>query len=332
MVQVRTVWPPPSMADAIMPTIDLAFNNHKLLSEKIREHADISPVPRALFSHNAYVYERMTDVKTIVTRLLENRRLLNQLGRRQEALRPKVKIRYGKLPSKRFQLVWGKYVEVNGKMKLDMESLFIFGNLLLDHWAIVTAYLVGKTHPEDFHFFRLADQLQGRGDKGLLQPLWVNHHKDILWLLYQIRNYRNNFIEHIRAPWQRGTSMSGYNDGFSLSSPAPPDYIGEDEIEKEVKKIMHLAPYWTKSSEWYRKYPRQLLEVTFFYIDEIKEKQQREDVWDVWKILGGWTFSYDMIAFRLMRFLAESTVTMLDVIAKHPDKIHVGAAPGDSRI
>ena len=131
MVQVRTVlWPPPSMADAIMPTIDLAFNSHKLLSEKIREHADISPVPRALFSHNTYVYERMTDIKTIVTRLLENRRLLNHLGRRQEALRPKVKIRYGKPPSKRLQLVWDKYIEANRQMKLDMESLFIFGNLL----------------------------------------------------------------------------------------------------------------------------------------------------------------------------------------------------------
>src|SRR6266487_2947981 len=73
MVITRTVWPPPSMVDAIMPTLDQAFNNHKLLSEKIREYADFSPVPRALFSHNTYVYERMTDIKTIVTRLLEAR-------------------------------------------------------------------------------------------------------------------------------------------------------------------------------------------------------------------------------------------------------------------
>jgi hypothetical protein len=269
----------------------------------------------------------MTDVKTIVTRLLENRQLLTQLTYRQEALRPKVKIRYGKLASKRFQLVWDKYVAVNQRMKLDMESLFIFGNLLLDHWAIVTAYLVGKTHPEDLNFFKLADQLQGRGDKGLMQPLWANHHKDILWLLYQIRNYRNIFIEHMRDPWQRGTSMLTYGNDFRLSSPAPPDCIGEDEIEKEVKKIRHLAPHWARNSEWYRKYPRQLLEVIFFYIDEIKEKQQREEVWTVWKKLGGWTFSYDMIAFRLMRFLAESILTMLDVLAKHPDKIYVGAAP-----
>jgi hypothetical protein len=52
MVVVRTVWPPPSMVDALMPTIDQAFSNHKLLSEKIRERADISPVAHALFSHN----------------------------------------------------------------------------------------------------------------------------------------------------------------------------------------------------------------------------------------------------------------------------------------
>ena len=125
--------------------------------------------------------------------------------------------------------------------------------------------------------------------------------------------------------------MLTYGDDFRLSSPAPLDWIGEDEIEKEVKKIRYLAPSWAKSSEtdWYTKHPSQLLEVIFFFIDEIKELPQREAVWTVWRKLGGWTFSYDMIAFRLMRFLAESILTMLDVIAKHPDKIYVGATPNN---
>lgn len=326
MVVFRTVWPPPSMADAIMPAIEQACNNHILLSEKIRECADISPVPRALFSHNAYVYERMTDVKMIVTRLLENRRLLTKLAHRDDILSPKIKIRYGKPPAKRLLHVRNKSHEADRQMKLDMESFFIFGNLLLDQWAIVITYLVGKAHPEDMNFFKLADQLQGGGDKGLMQPLWANHHRDILWLKYQIRNYRNNFIEHVRAPWQRGTSRLTYGDDFSLGSPAPPDWVGEDEIAKEVKKIRYLTPIWA-NTDWYTKNPRQLLAVIFFHIDEIKEVSQREEVWTVWKKLGGWTFSYDMIAFRLMRFLAESTVTMLDVIAQHPDNIHVGAVP-----
>jgi len=206
--------------------------------------------------------------------------------------------------------------------------ILLFRRECLDQWAIVMAYLVGKKQPENCNFFRLADQLQGRGDKGLLQPVWDTHHKDMLWLLYQIRNYRNIFIEHVTSPWQRGTSMETYGDSFSLGSPAPVGWITQDEIEQAVKKIRYLAPEWARSPEiaWYTNHPRQLLEIIFFYIDEIKEKQQREDVWDVWKILGGWTFSYDMIAFRLMLFISASTLTMLDVIIKHPEAINVGAA------
>jgi len=211
-------------------------------------------------------------------------------------------------------------------MKLDMESLFIFGNLLLEQWTIVIHYVIGEKVTREIDFAKFMTRLQKEGDRGLLQPLWNNHHNDMLWLLYQIKNYRNIFIEHMRDPWQRSTSRLTYGDDFSLGSPAPLDWVGEDEIAKEVKKVRYLAPRWAKT-DWYTKNPRQLLAVIFFHIDEIKELSQREEVWTVWKKLGGWTFSYDMIAFRLMRFLAESIVTMLDVIAQHPDRIHVGAAP-----
>jgi hypothetical protein len=210
-------------------------------------------------------------------------------------------------------------------MKLDMESLLIFGNLLLEQWTFVIHYLIGEKVTKEIDFAKLMTTLQTKEDKGLLQSLWDNHHKDMLWLLYQIKNYRNIFVEHLREPRQRGTSMFTYGDDFRLASSSPVDWISQDELEKTVKKIRYLAPKWAKSSntDWYTKHPRQLLEVIFFYIDEIKELHQREEVWTVWKKVGGWTFSYDLIAFRLMRFIAESILTMLDVIAKHPDKIFV---------
>ena len=276
----------------------------------------------------------MAEVKKIVTRLLENRRLLTQLAKQEEKLGPKKRIRYGKPPAKQLGLVRRKAQEASDQMKLDMESLFIFGNLLLDHWACVISYLTGDKQPESFDFFKLTNQLQKKGDKGLLQPLWDNQSKDLLWLLYQIRNYRNIFIEHIRAPWQRGTGRETYGDSFRLASSAPIDWISQDEIEQSVKKIRYLAPQWAKPpySAWFDQHSRQLLEIIFFFIDEVKEQEDREKVWNVWKKLGGSIFSYDMIAFRLMRFMSESIPTMLDVIAKHPDKIHVGASPGDSRI
>jgi hypothetical protein len=318
------VWPLPSKVDAVMPIIEQAMENRKYLLNKMQKLV-LAPTPSGayiLFHHNLYVSERISDIKLIFTRMVENRNLLTEIIRKDEQLRPKKQI-YKKTLSKKLQAVNRKHLEIHHQMRLDMESLFIFGNLLLDHWAYLIAYLVGENNPELFHFFRLADHLQKKGDKGLLEPLWDKHQKDVLWLLYQIRNYRNSFIEHIADPYQRGTSMQTYGSDFRLSSHTSPHLITEEEIKEAVKKIKHLAPNWTKSpgANWYTDHPRQLLEVTFFFIDEIKEKHQREEVWKAWKIVGGATFSYDMVTFRLMRFVSESTLTMLNIITQHPDKI-----------
>ncbi len=122
--------------------------------------------------------------------------------------------------------------------------------------------------------------------------------------------------------------METYGDSFRLASPSPDDWISHEEIKQKVNNIRHLAPQWAQDPHitWYTQSPRQMLEIIFFYIDEIREQHQREEVWNVWKRLGGWRFSYDLIAYRLMRFTAESALTMLDIVTNHPDAINVGAA------
>lgn len=317
------LWPPSSMVDAVMPTIEQALKNHKLLTDKMFELTAVSPGPYALFHHNSNAVERMLDIKLIITRIAENRKLITKLHLKEDTLRGETEV-----DSQQFQEVWQKKEVVHHHMRLDMESLFLFGNLLLEQWTYVILYLVGEKDPGTFDFAKLMTKLQGRGDKGLLQSLWDNHHDDMLWLLYQIRNYRNIFIEHVREPRQRGTSMETYGDSFRIAGPTPVDWISRDDIEQAVNKVRYLAPKWAKHPDmaWYTIDARQMLEIIFFYIDEIKEHYQREQVWSVWKKIGGWTFSYDMIAFRLMRFIVESELTMLDIISLHPEAINVGAA------
>ena len=253
-----------------------------------------------------------------------NRHLLTELNTEEQTLRQQNSPTYAEW----MRVHFSKSIGIHQQMKIDMETLFIFGNLLLEQWTYVILSLIGEEVTKETDFAKLMTRLQKKGDHGLLQPLWDKHHQDMLWLLYQIRNYRNIFVEHPRSPTQRGTSMFTFGDDFRLTSSALPDWISQDEIEKTVKKIRYLAPKWAKSPEieWYTRHPRQLLEIIFYYIDEIEEPAQREEVWTAWKKIGGLTFSYDMIAFRLMRFLAESMLTMLDVITQHPDKINVGAA------
>src|SRR2546426_2276184 len=184
------IWPPPSMVPTVMPIIEQAFKNHDLLSNKMLALAADRPRgPYALFNHNAQVHERMTDVKTIVTRLAENRKLLTELTRKEEQLRPKIR-RYKKTLSKPLQAVVQQANTVHQQMKLDMESLFLFGNLLLEQWTYVILYLVGERDLKMHDFSKLVTTLQAKEEKGLLLPLWQQHHNDMIWLYYQLRSFR----------------------------------------------------------------------------------------------------------------------------------------------
>ena len=49
-------------------------------------------------------------------------------------------------------------------------------------------------------------------------------------------------------------------------------------------------------------------------------KSDIEKVWDVWKDVGGSTLSYDKIGYRLIRFISESTDTMIEIIKSKSNK------------
>src|SRR5437667_1067831 len=156
-------------------------------------------------------------------------------------LRPKKRI-YKKTLSKTLQKVWQKNQEVHQQMKLDMESLYIFGNLLLDQWAHVVGYVVNDQEPKKFSFASFVDKVQKKGDKGLLEPLWQKHRQDLLWLFYQLRMYRNVFIEHMKVPQQRGTNRTFEGHDFHLFSPTSIGWLDDNLFEQEIKSILHITP------------------------------------------------------------------------------------------
>ena len=153
------------------------------------------------------------------------------------------------------------------------------------------------------------------------------HRKDIYWLYYQLRSYRNIFIEHVKRPWQRGNAMSVYGNDFNLFIPTPPGWLNDKESQKRIQGIFHLAPKTLQEAPddyWEKKNLDRVLEITFMHIDEIEEKEDREKVWDVWKVTGGSTQSYDIVGFRLMDFIANSIPTLIDIVSKNPEIINIG--------
>lgn len=316
---------PDQMGLAIALT-DEAINNHLQLNKKTVGLIDGVSGPFALIAHESYLFERMQDVKAIILRLRSNRKLLTELSIRENSLRPKKRI-YRKTLSKPLQKVVEKSQAVHQQMKLDMESLYIFGNLLLDQWAHVVGYVVNDQEPKKFSFATFVDKVQKKGDKGMLEPLWQKHHRDILWLFYQMRMYRNVFIEHMRVPRQRGTSRMTDGHDFKLFSPTSIGWLDDSQIEEKVNSIFHLAPNYIRlapATIWHGGNMRNLLEEIFYNIDQIGEQADREKIWNVWNEIGGLTPSYDVIAARLMCFTAKSILTIMDMISMYPEKVNLG--------
>jgi hypothetical protein len=316
----------PEQIDMAIALSNEAITNHQQLNKKTIELIAGDSGPFALIAHESYFYERIQDVRTIIARLKSNRELITALSIKEAALRPKKRI-YQKTHSKPLQKVLQRSQEVHQQMKLDMESLYIFGNLLLDQWAHIVGYVINDQEPKKFGFATFVDKVQKKGDKGVLELFWQNHRQDILWLFYQLRMYRNVFIEHMRVPRQRGTNRITHGHDFKLFSPTSIGWLDDNQIEEKVNSIIHLAPNYIKlapAAVWHNGNMRNLLEEIFYNIDQIVEQADREKVWNEWNEIGGLTPSYDVTAMRLMRFTATSILTIIDMISMHPERVNLG--------
>lgn len=121
--------------------------------------------------------------------------------------------------------------------------------------------------------------------------------------------------------------MFVYGDDFNLFIPTPPGWLDDKQIQNDIKAIYHLMPKALKNmpdNYWEKKNLRRVLEVTFNRIDGIEKKADREKVWDVWKVVGGSTPSYDVVGYRLMNFTNNSIATIIEIISANPKKINLG--------
>lgn len=177
----KMLLPVPINVSVILNLTDKALENHQLLNKRIHELITITPGPYALFHHHSHLIERIKDVKKIIKRLGENRKAITDLSIRENALRP-VKVVPGKPYPKKLQVIMSKHHDLTEQMKLDMESLYVFGNLLLDQWAYMIGYLVGVNSPDSFNFHALYDEMSSNKDKELFSLLWDRHRRDIYWL------------------------------------------------------------------------------------------------------------------------------------------------------
>jgi hypothetical protein len=318
-----------SSAVGLIAKLDVVIDSQRALGKVVLERTTPKPGPYALFHHHGLLIQRLEDLRRIVHRIGEARFRLNELAHEEAQHRPKEDPPTGEPYAGRMKDILNQKHKLTTQLRLDVESLYIFANLALDQWSFVVAYCLGLSQPTSYTYRHLVDQLQGARTPTQLLPLKSQHLADAIWLQFQVRFYRNAFIEHVERPWQRGSTMGVRGEDFNFFICSPVGWIPEETEAEMIDSIRHLAPHWVgklPKGHWQSK-PRAVLEATYREIDQIPQAADREKVWKVWREIGGSTVSFEALCRRLISFLHESTKALHDSVNENPAEVDLGAAP-----
>jgi hypothetical protein len=223
------------------------------------------------------------------------------------------------------------------QMKLDFESLFIFGNLALDQVALLANTLTGEPTGDLRHpYNRLMEVLEVPGYAGVLLPVWERHRNDIVWLYYHVRRVRNTFVEHLSLPFQRSPVSTFYGPDFEMFMPALVEdgtvpSIGEAS-ERAIRQLGYRCVTRIPRKELDRYGFPHVLRLVFNSIDALDTRGEREQVWKACQQLGVHVPSYHIIGVRLARFLDESIRAVGEIIGENPEvrgeRVHQPASNG----
>jgi hypothetical protein len=271
----------------------------------------------------AYLLGRIEDVQLITKRLITQNQRLIDLAWMDEAITPVIRPRHQF--SKRRQSIHKEMHLLEIKMRLDLESLYIYGNFVLDHWAAVVGFLrnIPQSASWDHPYTKLHTELVAQQPNDSIASVKAFHADDIYWLLYNLREYRNKFIEHLDRPIQKGSGRSVFYMGFYFFMPAAGGSLTDEQIAAHYASIAHLDAQFTarlSADSWQRK-PRAVLQMMMHRIDTIEQLEDRKAVLKAWKAIGGDSVSYEVLIRRLTKLLNESIATITND-GSRPDTSH----------
>ena len=306
------------------------------LSKTVDARRSSTAGPYAFFAHNAHALEGLEDIDRILTRLFDGRGRLTQLSHDEDALQAQL-ARTDPIPEEMQRLLQAQH-ELTGYMKMDLESLYVFGGVLLDQWAMQLIYLAGLMNRSRRKkpFVGLVDVFES-AEQTFLDPVREAVLRPVRWLYWQLRFYRNRFIIHSDRPWQRGTTRSLQGTDFNLFTPSPPGWLSEAEesqINQEVYSYLPLAPKAIRDAPddyWQKKSARALLEVLFNHIAEIENAAKRERIAHLFGRVGGALPTFQILASNLLSLVRDGTAAVNSVAAQIPADVDLGAPAGTVR-
>lgn len=300
----------------------------RLADKRIRELGRYAPNvpagPYAAFHHQTEVLTRISDILLVLRRLVAGRRRLTKLHLEECEKRPANHPPGVPYPLE-VQKIMRASAHVSNYMRLDFEALYVFGAILLDQWAILTAYFTGQPDPSKMTFNRLVEKAESRECEAIA-PLWSKERREMVWLDCHLRSHRNCFIVHVDRPWQKGTTHSIMGDDFRFHIPSPPGWLDGKAWEPRIREVTDRLVGRNKMlpSEIENKSAKGLLSYLFENIGDIEDKNDREAVMRVIRQCGVETSSFQVVAHGLLTFLVEATAIVIEWVRTHPEQVNLG--------
>lgn len=306
-------------------SVESAVEALKVLSKTVLEGRKPPSGAYAFFHHNAHAMTATQDCGRILTRLFAGRDRLTRFALDKERLRPKDWPAGVPYPEP-VRSVMNESQRATEYMKLDLESLYMFGGILLDQWALQAIAIGNATSSKQYPFRELVDFLDSQNEGSILAPLWRETRSDMLWLYYQMRFYRNRFIVHANRPWQRGTTMGVYGDDFNLFTPTPPGWLDDTALDSEIRSLLPLTPERIRNARddyWEKARPGRIIEVLFDNIAQY-DKPTREKISRLFGRKGGSTPDFKVLGNRLLQTVCSGTEQIIAIASANLATIDLG--------
>jgi hypothetical protein len=212
------------------------------------------------------------------------------------------------------------------ELRLDFESLFHFGAVLLDQWSFVAAHLAGLIRRHTPFAALVDEELERRPLPPGLVEVHREHRGAARWLSFWFRHYRNNFVVHTKAPVQRGHITGGLDSDVTLFTPAAVGSTSGDDL-KAVLRLTRLGPPWLRAlpaTHRDRANYRVLLGHLVENIGNVERRADRDAIAGAVERVGMETPRSLLVLSVLARFVRDATRAVVETAEQDPQRVVLG--------
>lgn len=297
----------------VLQLIQISKEKLNSLSKEVHNFSTKQRISKSIYFHISHSLERISDIELIVNRYFSQIKSLQIYDRKILTFKNGEIITQDKL-----HVYYKKTHRLIDRLKLDFESLYLFGGILLDQFSIITSHIGQFNEPENFTFANLIKRLKVDKNSGILNTFWEKQKGDISWLNAQLKFYRNKFIVHVDREWQRSQVYDLYAYNFRLFSPASPSRGPTQSIKNEIYDLSSKLLN-TPREQLLKTQPRKLLEKLIHRIKEFDDIEDHKDIYRLTLETGLATPSFQYLVVRLFSFIISGSDSLKLIIFNKSD-------------